>query len=57
MDISGEESIPDIFEKITKDIRKGKYFTKQMYEKYRAKVSQEVTKAIDGNKKWEKLID
>ncbi len=40
MDIAGKESIQYILEKITKDTRKGKYLTKQKYEKYRAKVSQ-----------------
>ena len=47
MDIVDKESIQEIFEKITKAARKGKFLSKEKYQKYRAKVSQEVTKAIE----------
>ena len=47
MDIVGKASIQEIFEKIGKKARKGKFLTKKDYDKYRAKVSQEVTKSIE----------
>lgn len=47
MDIANRGNVQDIFERIAKKARKGKFLTKDAYEKYRAKVSQEVTKAIE----------
>jgi hypothetical protein len=49
MDITNRGSLNDLFEKVAKSARKGKYLTKDKYEKLRAKVSQEVIKAIEVN--------
>ena len=47
MDITNKGSLQEVFEKVAKAARKGKYLTKEKYEKLRAQVSQEVIKAIE----------
>jgi len=47
MDIAGRTNIQEIFEKVAKTARKGEFLSKEKYDKLRAKISQEVTKAIE----------
>ena len=47
MDVAAKPNIQELFQKVAKTARKGKYLTKDKYEKLRASVSQEVIKAIE----------